>query len=45
MVDHLSQIEELEAIIAKLREENRELKAEIQRINRSHHEVPPHHGG
>ncbi len=45
MTDHPSQIEELEALIAKLREENRELKAEIQRINRSRHEVPPHHGG
>ena len=37
-------IEELLDTIAQLRKENQVLKAEIQRINRVRHEVPPHHG-
>jgi hypothetical protein len=35
--------EELEELVAQLREENARLREEIQRLARERHEVPPHY--
>jgi len=42
MASELSR-EELEEVVARLRQEVERLQDEIRRIRRDHHEVPPHH--
>jgi len=43
MTAHERTLEELEALVASLREEVSRLKEEVRRLRRDTHEVPPHY--
>jgi hypothetical protein len=43
VTDNTTSREELEELVAQLREENARLRDEIRRLARERHEVPPHY--